>query len=84
MVLLARLAVDISAQGKGLGPHLLVEAMRKVAGAAREFGVFALAVDAKDEHAADFYRKYGFTELRDQPLKLLMTTKTIEKVLAAT
>ncbi|WP_440130665.1 hypothetical protein [Achromobacter pulmonis] len=35
-----------------------------------------MLVDAKDDEAAAFYRKYGFIALRDvDPLKLFMTAK---------
>ena len=35
-------------------------------------GVHALFVDAKDERAAAFYRKYGFRPLPDDPLRLVL------------
>lgn len=35
-------------------------------------GVHALFVDAKDERAAAFYRKYGFRPLPEKPLQLVL------------
>jgi predicted N-acetyltransferase YhbS len=49
IMLLARLAVDISWQGKGLGAALVVDAMRRVLRVADIAGVRAMAVHAKDE-----------------------------------
>jgi ribosomal protein S18 acetylase RimI-like enzyme len=44
-------------------------------------GVHAVEVDALDEAAAAFYRKYGFTPLLDDPLHLYLPIATIEQVL---
>jgi hypothetical protein len=38
-------------------------------------------VDAIDLEAAGFYRKYGFIELPEDPLKLFLPMRTIEKLL---
>jgi len=58
--LIARLAVDRSWQGRGLGSDLLRDALRRTLAAADQIGIRAVLVDAIDEHAADFYRRYGF------------------------
>jgi ribosomal protein S18 acetylase RimI-like enzyme len=68
---LARLAVDIAAQGQGLGEHLLLEAMERAYYASASMGGYALFVDAK-EGAASFYEKYGFVPLPDDPHILVM------------
>lgn len=64
--LLARLAVDLTAQGKGLGGRLLVEAMQRIKQVAAENGDVLLFVDAKDGQSS-FYQKYGFTPLVSDP-----------------
>ncbi len=69
---MGRLAVDKLTQGQGLGRFLLVDAMKKVQGAASAVGVFALLVEAKDDNAKRFYIKYGFTELVDEPMTLFL------------
>jgi GNAT superfamily N-acetyltransferase len=68
---LARLAVATTAQGRGLGEHLLIEAMERAYRASQSVGGFALFVDAK-EGAAAFYEKYGFVPLPDDPNTLLL------------
>ena len=60
VMLLARLAVDRREQGKGLGKALLKDAILRTLQAAEIAGLKLLLVHAKDEAAADFYRKYGF------------------------
>lgn len=67
---MGRLAVDAAFQGKGLGSALLVNALRRAAAA--EIPAAVLVVDAKDEHAAAFYRHHGFIGLPDSPLTLIL------------
>ena len=69
---LGRLAVDRSAQGKGLGELLLMNAIDRSRRVLEEVGVHDLFVDAKDANAAAFYRKYGFRPFPEQPLQLVL------------
>lgn len=69
---MGRLAVDNSTKGQGLGKLLLVDAMKRVKSASAEVGVYALLVDAKDDSAKTFYKKYGFIELADEPMTLFL------------
>ena len=68
VVLLARLAVDRDEQGRHLGGHLLVDALRRCVRGGREFGARAVVVDAIDERAADFYRHFDFHDLDSRRL----------------
>lgn len=70
---MGRLAVDKSTQGQGLGKFLLVDAMKRVLAASVSVGVYALLVDAKDDQAKTFYKKYGFIELIDEPMTLFLS-----------
>jgi GNAT superfamily N-acetyltransferase len=56
---LARLAIDASAQGGGLGAQLLRFVLALATKMADELGCAGVVVDAKPE-AVDFYAKYGF------------------------
>jgi GNAT superfamily N-acetyltransferase len=69
---LARLAVDHREQGKGFGKALLKDAILRTMQAAEIAGLKLLLVHAKDEAAADFYRKHGFEPVLDDPLKLFL------------
>ena len=69
---LGRLAVDRTVQGQGLGALLLLDALDRARRVLEHVGVHALFVDAKDERAAAFYRKYGFRPLPEQPLQLVL------------
>ncbi len=54
VILLARLAVDVSIQGKGVGSALLKDALIRTAQAADTVGARALLVHAKDDEAKAF------------------------------
>ena len=64
IAILARLAVDRSEQGHGLGRALLSDAMKRAAHASRTVAARALIVHALDEEAADFYKRHQFQKLR--------------------
>jgi len=68
VVLLARLAIDQTEQGRRLGGHLLVDALRRCVRGGREFGARAVVVDAVDEAAAEFYRHFDFHDLDEARL----------------
>ena len=79
VVLLARLAVDRSAQGLGLGRTLLVDALQRALGLSASLGVFAVEVLAIDEDAANFYVKFGFTPLLNNVRHLYMPIRAVEE-----
>ena len=81
VILLARLAVDRSAQGRGLGEALLLDALQRSLDLSTRLGVHAVRVDALDDAAASFYRKYGFVPLLDDPWHLFLPIATVEDVL---
>lgn len=67
---IGRLAVDARFKGQGLGSALLVNALRRAAGA--EIPAAVLIVDAKDDQAAAFYRHHGFACLSASSLALFL------------
>lgn len=77
VVILARLAVDNTWQGKGLGAALVVDAMRRVLQAADIAGIRAIVVHAKDEAAQSFYEHLGFVPFAEKPLTLYRLIKDI-------
>jgi len=82
VVLLTRLAVDTSVQGRGLGRSLLTDALRRVDAAADEVGVRALLIHAKDEAARDFYMRIAeFEPSPTDPLHLFLLMKDLRKVI---
>ncbi len=77
VILLARLAVDLSVQGHGLGAFLLADAMQRSLAAAESIGVRALLVHAKDDPARAFYERFGFVASPTDPLHLTLLLKDL-------
>jgi predicted N-acetyltransferase YhbS len=77
MVLLARLAVDASEQGAGLGGLLLSEALRKAVDAGEAAAARLVVVDAVDDDAVAFYRHHGFIVAPGHDYRLYRRTKDI-------
>jgi GNAT superfamily N-acetyltransferase len=80
IILLARLAVDQSFQGRGLGRELLQDAMRRVLLVSENVAARALIVDAIDEAARSFYVNAGFREFPDQ-MRLFILLKDLRATL---
>jgi GNAT superfamily N-acetyltransferase len=78
---LGRLAVSVTMQGRGLGGDILLAAGERALAVAQEVGGVALAIDAKDEVAAVWYKRFGASPLLDDPLKLVLPLDTIRTAL---
>ena len=73
---LGRLAVDRTAQGCGIGAQLLADAAIRSILNVSAWAV--MIVDAKDEKACDFYKKYGFEPLLDDERHLYIPRSDLE------
>jgi GNAT superfamily N-acetyltransferase len=78
VILLARLAVDKSLQGQGLGELLLVDALKRSLNLSKSIGIFAVEVLAIDERAISFYGKYGFVSLLEDARHMFLPIRTVE------
>lgn len=81
LMLLARLAVATSWQGKGLGSGLLKDAMLRTLQAADIAGIRAMAVHAKDDEARGFYECFGFVPAPTDPYHLFVLLKDVRAIL---
>ncbi|KUM26349.1 acetyltransferase [Mesorhizobium loti] len=81
--LLARLAVDKTVTGRGLGGQLLLAAALRCLRVTEEVGGVLMIVDAKSERAANWYASYGAEPLKDRPLTLAVPLATFAKTLKA-
>ncbi len=79
LLVLARLAVHVNAQGRGIGSGLLLDALGRTLQVAEVIGVRALAVHAKDEQAVAFCRHFGFTPSPTDARHLFMIIKDIRR-----
>jgi ribosomal protein S18 acetylase RimI-like enzyme len=78
-VRIGRLAVDRSFQRLGLGELMLMNAVHRTMRDAA--AAFALLVDAKNDRAAAFYRRYGFRAVAGSPMTLFLPLATARKTL---
>ncbi len=72
VMVLARLAVDLRAQGIKLGAALLQDALIRAQAVSQNVGVRALVVHALNEKAKLFYEHYGFKPSPLHPLTLML------------
>lgn len=86
---LARLGVDLRAQGQGLGIQLLRFVLQLALGMAGNYGCVGVIVDAKP-NAIGFYTKYGFipvdvvegrSDARPAPSPMFLSTRAINDAL---
>jgi GNAT superfamily N-acetyltransferase len=72
VIILARLAVDVSFRGKGLGADLLHDAVLRCYRVAENIGVRAIMVHALTEEAKGFYLHHGFKASQTQERTLFL------------
>ncbi|WP_312156850.1 GNAT family N-acetyltransferase [Lelliottia nimipressuralis] len=72
VVILARLAVDASFHGQGLGADLLHDAVLRCYRVAENIGVRAIVVHALTDAAKAFYQHHGFKSSRTQERTLFL------------
>ena len=78
--LVGRLARDLSFRGQRIGELLLVNALERALLASEQVASIAVVVDAKDEKAIEFYRRFGlirFPETEDQLFLPMRTVQTL-------
>jgi GNAT superfamily N-acetyltransferase len=81
IMLLARLAIATSCQGKGLGSGLLKDAMLRTLQAAEIAGIRAFVAHAKDDAAKAFYERFDFVPSPSDPYHLFRLMKDVRAAL---
>ena len=81
VMVLARLAIDTSWQGKKVGSSLLKDALLRVLSVSKNVGVRAVLVHAISEEAKTFYQRYGFMDSPIDPMTLMLPISHIEQQL---
>ncbi len=79
VILLARLAIDRSLQGKGYGRALVTDAALRTLQATEIVGARAMLVHARDESAAGFYERLGFVRSPTDQLHLMVLIKDLRR-----
>lgn len=81
IILLARLAVDETCQGIGLGAALLKDALARISGAADIAAARAVLVHAIDDSARSFYEYFDFEQCPTNEYSLMLLMQDIRSVL---
>ncbi len=79
IMIIARLAVDRTFSGKGLGNSLLLDAVTRAIAASKIAGLRAVVVDAKDSAAKAFYQKRGFRPWPADSNRLFVTITELKR-----
>lgn len=82
VIIIGRLAVDERARGRRMGEWLLVDAHARALQITDNAGGIGVIVDAKDDGAVSFYRRYGYELLehadeREWPKRMFLPIQTI-------
>jgi GNAT superfamily N-acetyltransferase len=80
LVILARLAVDLDYQKRGLGFSLLQDAITRTVAIADQAGIRALLTHPIDAEADAFYRRFGFEPTPFQERQLILLLKDARRL----
>jgi GNAT superfamily N-acetyltransferase len=78
MIVLGRLAIDRSQQGKGVGAALLRDAVARTRRLSLEAGIAGILVHALSPDAKQFYEHWGFVESPYNPMTLVARLKDLK------
>lgn len=79
MAILARLAIDVAWQGRGLGRALARDALKRVLAAAEIIGVRGVLVHAISKEARAFYLAIGFTPSPIDAMTLMASLPDLQR-----
>ncbi len=81
VMVLGRLAVDLTMHGQRLGAALLKDALLRTLNVSKNVGIRAVLVHAISDDAKRFYQKYGFQTSPIDPMTLMLSIRHIEALL---
>ncbi len=82
VVILARLAVDQSRQGQGIGRALFRDATLRVVHAAETIGIRGILVHAISEEARKFYVALGFEPCPADSMTLIVSMRDLQSAIS--
>ena len=82
LIILARLAVDLDYQKRGLGFSLLQDAIRRAVAVAEHAGIRALLTHPLDAEAEAFYKRFGFEPIPENERALILLLKDARRFAA--
>ena len=83
LIILARLAIDLDYQKRGLGFSLLQDAIKRAIPVAENAGIRALLTHPLDAEAEAFYRSFGFEPTPENERQLILLLKDARRLVGA-
>lgn len=83
LIILARLAVDLDYQRRGMGYSLLQDAIHRAVAVAEHAGIRAMLTHPIDADAEAFYRRFGFESIPDMAPQLILLLKDARRLIRA-
>ncbi len=83
LIILARLAIDLDYQKRGLGFSLLQDAIKRAIPVAENAGIRALLTHPLDAEAEAFYRRFGFEPTPENERQLILLLKDARRLVGA-
>lgn len=74
---IVNLAVRKDLQGRGIGTDLFRSALKRIKGISKDVGTWAVVLDALNEDAERFYRRFGFDTLVSNTRRLYLPVSAI-------
>lgn len=81
VIILARLAVDIPHQGRGLGRAFIKDALLRTLNVSEIVGIRAILVHAKDDAVCTWYQGLGFEPSPTAPFHLFLLLKDLKAII---
>lgn len=81
VILIGRLAVDVSVQGRRIGSHMVLDALRRCVAGAEVIGGRAVLVHALDGPARAFWPRNDFESASADGKRMMMLMKDVRKAL---
>lgn len=83
LIILARMAIDLDYQKRGLGFSLLQDAIKRAIPVAENAGIRALLTHPLDAEAEAFYRRFGFEPTPENERQLILLLKDARRLVGA-
>lgn len=81
VMIIGRLAVDRHFQHLGIGGGMLADALRRIVQVSESVGCRSVLVHAIDQHAVNFYSRYGFLEYPGNTRTMHLPLETVIRAL---
>ena len=83
LIILARMAIDLDYQKRGLGFSLLQDAIKRAIPVAENAGIRALLTHPLEAEAEAFYRRFGFEPTPENERQLILLLKDARRLVGA-